>query len=146
MRNHNNDQTVDQAVDHSVAKVPQTPGTDSRLASWSIQPNSYVVLEGPLEEIKAHDRDGYILPYQLAFQVVTTAKKRRSPFRLVALKRTAAYLATVEGDGEGALSRRRDSGLGGGEPVQSVQVPGHAEVGKVRADGHDECAVGIVVG
>jgi hypothetical protein len=72
------------------------------------------VLEGPLEEIKAHDRDGYILPYQLAFQVVTTAEKRRSPFGLVvALKRTAAYLATAEGDGEGVLRRRRDSGLGG---------------------------------
>lgn len=114
MRNHNNDQTVDQAVDHSVAKVPQTPGTDSRLASWSIQPNSYVVLEGPLEEIKAHDRDGYILPYQLAFQAVTTAEKRRSPFGLVvALTNTAAYLATAEGDGEGVLRRRRDSGLVG---------------------------------
>jgi len=73
------------------------------------------VLEGPLEEIKAHDRDCYILPYQLAFQAVTTAEKRRSPFGLVvALKRTAAaYLATAEGDGEGALRRRRDSGLGG---------------------------------
>jgi len=48
--------------------MPQTPGIDWRLASWSIQPNSYVVLVGPLEEIKAHDRNGYILPYQLAFQ------------------------------------------------------------------------------
>ena len=32
---------------------------------------------------------------------MTTAEKRRSPFRLVVgLKRTAAYLATAEGDGE----------------------------------------------
>jgi hypothetical protein len=67
------------------------------------------VLEGPLEEIKAHDRDGYILTYQLAFQAVTTAEKRRSPFGLVVgLKRTAAYLATAD-DGEGTLRRRRGS-------------------------------------
>jgi len=57
----------------------------------------YVRLEAPLEEINAHVRAGYIVPFQLAS--VTTAASRRNPFGLlVALKRTGEDLDTAEGE------------------------------------------------